>query len=1231
MNLISKIFTSKDSRLKKAIEINNRINEIKKETSRIRQDYAEIKKSNDTKMSILDGRLTICKSEAEKDINKDLKIKIENRFRNYDIDFEKSIIEKTKEVYLLKGKLNNLLKEKEINELFKKELEKSEKEQAFNVIQQAYSEDKISKDKFKQYRKKAEKQLQNKVKYADMIVMNKDGQILLLKRTADSDMFPNEWCLPGGHVDPNEDCKKAAIRETNEETTLEVSQFPIDQVNEIDNDKVNIKYYQVLLPYQEVTPIVGIDRNEHEDYEWVEIDDLHKYSLIADLKTVLDEIFVREVETLKSEKNDIEKSHKYIRKTSDGKGGWNYIYKEGEEKSLKVDQISNEQRQKNFKEWFGDSKVVDENGKPLVVYHGTNSDFKEFDSGKQKDRFNSHPTRSLGFFFTSNKDIATTFAQGVLGKYEEGGYQKGANILPTYVKIENPKNITGEDFLKIKDENYAKKLKSDLIKEGFDGIIVGKIESKTSDLRDFQYIAFQSNQIKSATGNNGNFDPKSNDITKAIETIISALEEGKIEYDNIEKAHKYIKRVGTPGHYTYTYYEDEKKGVMYINSPAYVSLSTYKEKVEPLIKQFLEENKDVLKSMDIDFGIESTNKIMDSLSIIKSAYEQGKVSKEILDQSFEKAFYGGLIDQEMFEKGRTGIYQDNSENRRLKRVGAKYGTKNEPDVLANKQGKKEDPENNKGTEKTVEEHAKEATDKALEGASKGGDEELRIAAKKELERRENEHKPEESEEKTEIKESEDVSGDKKEIAPTKQDILRDYSENFLKTNIPKDTDFCFSGYSDTNGQSMYFKVFKKGDELNSIKVRFSDHNVTNQDRMSNEVHFGIKKRMDEESNVNKIGYLLGLDGYVYKQAPLKRQVEVSESNIRGRKVIDEYMPQQNPNSNIKPSKKYIVEDILQSVWQYMKDSSNDRKEEPKQKGDLNTKEGIESEIKRLRDIDTDNIDEISKISEDIQSLLEKRKNIGDKISSERKVSFEEYRKGFKDFTIPTNTDENELTKDIDKQINDLYTELKKPENKGNADIMDKINSLNKDKISLIDNTDAFIANKNKELADFYKDSSSKIKINDEEKKAIDDYTSNYYRNIRQYLSDIETYTKETKGRVRNIDDNIKIMKGKVESISSFIGKNKIKESISLNRNVKHDGVAFFKGLKEGEVYVDKSFSSTSLVEQKLFGDFNIEILAKKGSNVANIANEKEYEYLIDKGSKFRVLKSSDTGIIVELL
>lgn len=37
-----------------------------------------------------------------------------------------------------------------------------------------------------------------------------------------------------------------------------------------------------------------------------------------------------------------------------------------------------------FKRWFGDSKVVDENGQPLVVYHGTSEEFDTFDRRKSE-------------------------------------------------------------------------------------------------------------------------------------------------------------------------------------------------------------------------------------------------------------------------------------------------------------------------------------------------------------------------------------------------------------------------------------------------------------------------------------------------------------------------------------------------------------------------------------------------------------------------------------------------------------------------------------------------------------------------------------------------------------------------------------------------------------------------------------------------------------------------------
>lgn len=49
---------------------------------------------------------------------------------------------------------------------------------------------------------------------------------------------------------------------------------------------------------------------------------------------------------------------------------------------------------KSFKKWFGESKVVDENGEPLVVYHGTGipNKIEEFKSKNNKIWFTDKST-----------------------------------------------------------------------------------------------------------------------------------------------------------------------------------------------------------------------------------------------------------------------------------------------------------------------------------------------------------------------------------------------------------------------------------------------------------------------------------------------------------------------------------------------------------------------------------------------------------------------------------------------------------------------------------------------------------------------------------------------------------------------------------------------------------------------------------------------------------------------
>ena len=88
-------------------------------------------------------------------------------------------------------------------------------------------------------------------------------------------------------------------------------------------------------------------------------------------------------------------------------------------------------RTKAFKRWFGDwennpdnsSKVVDENGEPLVVYHGTNAEFTVFDTSKNDSSYK-------GFYFTDSKEMA--------------GSYKGDILMPVFLNIRDYYKVNAE-------------------------------------------------------------------------------------------------------------------------------------------------------------------------------------------------------------------------------------------------------------------------------------------------------------------------------------------------------------------------------------------------------------------------------------------------------------------------------------------------------------------------------------------------------------------------------------------------------------------------------------------------------------------------------------------------------------------------------------------------------------------------------------------------------------------
>ncbi len=200
-------------------------------------------------------------------------------------------------------------------------------------------------------------------------------------------------------------------------------------------------------------------------------------------------------------------------------------------------------RTPQFKKWFGDwenspetaSKVVDENGEPLVVYHGTSQKFNEF-YFKNLHYIN-------GFYFTPSEDIAQDFAEASINPFL---------VKKTYPIIKecflNIKNIADYDVTNFKktrnDKSYNKFVHEFIDKNKIDGVVVNKdnavkggiklsqkylnmqelIEKGTEKEqykvlnREFeheQYIVFEPNQIKLADGTNTTFDGSNTDIRYA--------------------------------------------------------------------------------------------------------------------------------------------------------------------------------------------------------------------------------------------------------------------------------------------------------------------------------------------------------------------------------------------------------------------------------------------------------------------------------------------------------------------------------------------------------------------------------------------------------------------------------------------------------------------------------------------------------------------------------------------
>ena len=152
----------------------------------------------------------------------------------------------------------------------------------------------------------------------------------------------------------------------------------------------------------------------------------------------------------------------------------------------------------NFKKWFSGSRVVHEDGTPMKMVHASHrNDIKAFRKSQGGIWFS--PAHD-----TSEADIvASDTGRGTLPNPDPDNQTDvgvGATYYPVHLSIKNP--ATGN----LADDFYdGKENVNSLTKKGYDGV----------KYDDDVHVAFHPQQIKSAIGNNGNFDPNDPDMTKA--------------------------------------------------------------------------------------------------------------------------------------------------------------------------------------------------------------------------------------------------------------------------------------------------------------------------------------------------------------------------------------------------------------------------------------------------------------------------------------------------------------------------------------------------------------------------------------------------------------------------------------------------------------------------------------------------------------------------------------------
>lgn len=282
-----------------------------------------------------------------------------------------------------------------------------------------------------------------------------------------------------------------------------------------------------------------------------------------------------------------------------------------EEAQKQTEQQTEKTETHAFRKWFGKSQVVNDDGSPKMVYHGSGAEFDEF----SYEFIGKHGSaEGQGFYFTDSVKMASGYTNGYGGKLYAG-----------WLKIENPLSNDKKTMTREK----LKKLIS-MIDEDGDGIISGYAKN----ISDYGKPSFYQRELETTV--NAIYNNHSNDEAMIREIAYTS---GGMAY-----VATYLRKMGYDGYVVKDKYDDATVYVAFESNQfkSVENVGTFDEETGNFYHSLKSDEKTYFDQVTYDKDVRDAGRLIDGLmNARKNAGFQtgewkgktGNIAKQILEET----------------------------------------------------------------------------------------------------------------------------------------------------------------------------------------------------------------------------------------------------------------------------------------------------------------------------------------------------------------------------------------------------------------------------------------------------------------------------------------------------------------------------------------------------------------------------------------------------------------------